>query len=210
MPYRSSRRASLRLAQLVTGVPWITCAPELGSTKSIAAKILTRLGDELQTLALWPDFEARVDQIADCLESDPNRIDYGQHRRALATWSMPDEHRRALTAGIPRLRRLHERADADVGTVLTFRQVTQGHYVHSPTIRARSRGAARAALVGKLGPLMAGDLRKERLRLHHRVTAYADHIAEACDQHGCRDPLLLSQDAMRLTGRSLEHLGDEG
>jgi hypothetical protein len=202
--------ASLRLAQLVTGVPWTTCAPELGSTKSMAAKILTRLGDELQTLALWPDFEARVDQIADCLEADPNRIDYGQRRRALATWTMPDEHWRALTAAIPRLRRLHERADADLGTVLTFCQVTQGHYVHSPTIRARPRGAARAALVGELGPLMADDLRKERLRLHQRVTAYADHIAEACDQRGCRDPLLLSQDAMRFTGRSLEYLGDEG
>ncbi|MFF3663899.1 TniQ family protein [Streptomyces olivochromogenes] len=202
--------ASLRLAQLVTGVPWTTCAAELGSTKSIAAKILTRLGHELQTPGLWPDFEARVDQIADRLEADPNRIDYGQRRRALATWTMPEKHWRALTAGIPRLRRLHERADADLGTVLTYCQVTQGHYLHSPTIQARPRGAARAALVGKLGPLMVGDLRKERLRLHRRVTAYADHIAEACDQHDCPDPLLLSQDAEPFTGRSFEHLGDEG
>ncbi|NUP20853.1 MAG: TniQ family protein [Streptomyces sp.] len=174
--------ASLRLAQLVTGAPWTTCAPELNSTKSMAAKILTRLGHELQTPGLWPDFEVRVDEIADRLEADPNRIDYGRRRRMLATWTMPETQWRALTAGIPRLRILHEHTDADLGTVLTWCQVTQGHYSHSPTIRALPRGAARAALVGKLGPLMVDDLKKERLRLHRRITAYADSIAEACDK----------------------------
>ena len=64
--------------------------------------------------------------------------------------------------------------------------------------------------MGKLCPLMVGDLRKERLRLHRRVTSYADNIAEACDQHDRPDPLLLSQDAEPFTGGSFEHLGDDG
>ncbi|WP_030398336.1 TniQ family protein [Kitasatospora purpeofusca] len=177
------RAASLRLAELACGAPWTECAEILGLPPGIAAKLLTILGARLDATRMWPDFELRVDRIADHLDTTDDRVNYANRRRRLATWHMPGPDWWALSDGIPRLTRLHQQGDPAIGTVLVWSEATRGEPVHSPLMRElRRRGGDCATLSLEAKHLQAEHLRGARLHLRQRLDTYACLLAAASDR----------------------------
>ncbi|MFD6658270.1 TniQ family protein [Streptomyces parvus] len=180
---RALRRAiSLQLAKLATGLAWHRCAEALGLTPKMAGKLLSSLAKRFEPVKLWPEFDRRVDQIADHLDVSDELINYASRRRGLAEWRMPSGEWHLLTSGIPRLRRLHEQGDPDIGTALAWAGATQGEPLHSPVIRKAELEIRDITFLSKeVSVLQRDDMRGARLRLRRRLDAYAAQLARACD-----------------------------
>lgn len=177
------RAASLQLVKLATGLSWHRCAEPLGLTPRMAAKLLASLAKRFEPVKLWPEFDRRVDQIADHLDAADERVNYASRRQGLAEWRMPSEDWHLLTGGIPRLRRLHEQGDPDVGTALAWGGATQGEPLYSPIVRESERKDTDVtSLTREIFLLQRDDMRGARLHLRRRLDAYAAQLASACDR----------------------------
>ncbi|MEU2108724.1 TniQ family protein [Streptomyces sp. NPDC019507] len=177
------RAASLQLVKLATGLSWHRCAEPLGLTPKMAAKLLASLAKRFEPVRLWPEFDHRVDQIANSLDATDERINYASRRQGLAEWRMPSEDWHLLTGRIPRLRRLHERGDPDIGTALAWGRATQGEPFYSPIVReSEYKDRDVTALAREIFLLQRDDMRGARLHLRRRLDAYAAQLAIACDR----------------------------
>lgn len=177
------RAASIRLVRLITGASWPRCAEVLDLTPKMAAKLIFSLAKRFDPIKLWSEFDRRVDQIADHLDVTQDRINYANRRQRLAEWRMASEEWHVLTAGIPRLRRLHEQGTPEIGAALAWSGATQGEPVHSPVIRESERNGGDVTLLTReLSVLQGDDLRGARLHLRRRLDVYAAHLASACDR----------------------------
>ncbi|MGW1810483.1 TniQ family protein [Streptomyces sp. NPDC002078] len=200
------RAASLQLVKLATGLSWHRCAEPLGLTPKMAAKLLANLAKRFEPVKLWPEFDRRVDQIADHLDVSDERINYANRRQGLAEWRMPSEEWHLLTGGIPRLRRLHEQVGPDVGTALAWGEATQGEPSYSPIVRESERKDRDVtSLTKEIFLLQRDDMGGARLHLRRRLDAYAAQLASACDRETDRqvsiDDILSEADLDAKTGR---------
>lgn len=88
-----------------------------------------------------------------------------------------------LTGGIPRLRRLHEQGDPDIGTALAWGGATQGEPFYSPIVRESERKDREfTSLTKEIFLLQRDDMRGARLHLRRRLDAYTAQLASACDR----------------------------
>jgi hypothetical protein len=125
------RAASLKLVEMTAGGTWPECAETLGMRRGSAANTLAMLGQTM-TGDLWEEFEAKVEQIAAQLDTNPARVNYTRRRNAMADWHMPIADWADLCTSIPRLARMAARQDPALATVLVWSEVTQAEHLSCP------------------------------------------------------------------------------
>ncbi|MGV9778233.1 hypothetical protein [Streptosporangium sp. NPDC003464] len=83
------RAASLKLVEMVSGTHYVQSADALGMLQGSASRTQAVLRDQIPDDGMWQEFETAVEQIARILDNQPERINYADRRRAMATWEMP-------------------------------------------------------------------------------------------------------------------------
>ncbi|MGW6401260.1 TniQ family protein [Streptomyces sp. NPDC055134] len=181
---RLRRGASLRLAEIASGLPWTQCATALDISAHSTRSAINALGRDLGPHHLWPMFESAVAEVARGLGKDSNPIDFTHRRRALVDWRLPLQHWLMLVANLPMLQRLRTKADSNPGTVFIWSEATSAEHYHSPlvkTLRDDTRAATELATeAGRFYKALppSGGWR----RLHRRLDMYAAELAGACDR----------------------------
>ena len=132
------RGASLRLAELASGMPWYRCTEVLSIPNKAARGTISLLGRELGSARLWPEFEARVAAIARQISEENNPTDYSSRLHALAGWRLPLDDWMVL-CDLPLIGRLRAKEDAAPGTVFVWSESTSAEYLHSPLIQESIR-----------------------------------------------------------------------
>ncbi|MEU5134603.1 MULTISPECIES: TniQ family protein [Streptomyces] len=175
---------SLRLAELITGRKWRTCASSLGIPPSSAVRTMNVLGQQMADAGLWPAFEDAVDEAARRLDDHAHRTDYANRRRTMADWRLSRDQWRDLCSGIPGLEQRAATGDPCVGEALIWSMVNEASYLHSPTVlHRRSASSAPTRITCQAGAL----LRRQRpsfMILRRRLEAHASVLAQLCDRGG--------------------------
>ncbi|MCX4524381.1 MULTISPECIES: hypothetical protein [unclassified Streptomyces] len=128
----------------------------------------------------WPLLDVAVETVAKELDTAAAlRVDFAARRRTLSTWQIPAEDLEALTAGLTRLARVDSPLTQSVVTALVWARVTQGDYLHSPTVEAlRQAQQSTKLVVAAIGQLQTPSNRRgARLRFLLRINDYADGLA---------------------------------
>jgi hypothetical protein len=133
---------------------------------------------------LWPLLDMAVERVAQGLDADALRVDFAARRRTLSSWQIPVEDLAALTAGLVRLANADSPLTRAAVTTLVWARVTQGDYLHSPSIEALRESEQRTKpLVSAVAQLQTPSNRRgARLRFLQRINEYADGLAEARDE----------------------------
>ncbi|MGW2651137.1 TniQ family protein [Streptomyces sp. NPDC001393] len=176
------RGATLRLAELASGMPWYRCTATLGIPNKAARGTISLLGRELGPAHLWPSFEARVAAIARQLSEENNPTDYSRRLHALAGWRLPLDDWMAL-CDLPLIGRLRAKEDAAPGTVFVWSESTSAEYLHSPLIQELKRsGESTVPMKRAAADIFApGRPTGDRRRLRQRLKMYAAQLTHACD-----------------------------
>jgi len=175
--------ATLRLAELKSGDTWEACGPMIGMQPSLARRTLKYLGRELDKLRLWPVFEETVEQVAEYLDSIPERIDYVNRRRYMATWRLPLDDWLSMHEGLPSLKGLREWPGPAVGSALIWAEVTEGERMRSPVVLdLRQRGDNTQAFATRLEGV-CDVVGRPSLRLRRRLHLYAERLTLFCDKN---------------------------
>lgn len=184
------RGASLRLAEVVTGLTWPEYAEALDVGNGVGRYTLNALGRRLTENRLGPAFTRAVDQVAERLVASAHRTNYANRRRRMARWSMGDTHWSRLFEELPGLARMRATADPRIASIIVWSDVTRAEHPRCPIVRKeRGRGNARL-LTFRTSALHEADVgRGERFRLRQRLRLYATQLAAACDQN---QPLCVS------------------
>ncbi|MFI1700892.1 hypothetical protein ACH419_33700 [Streptomyces bobili] len=175
------RGASLRLAELATGVTWGECAPVLGVSNGTGRRTLQVLGRLLNPAGLWPSFEEIVNDIAGDLGRLQHPVDYPKRRRSMADWRMPEADWIALRNAIPDLNR-RKKAHSNAGTLIVWSEVTQAERSQCPlklSLRGTTEWEALPALVASYYTHLPQS--NARYRLRKLLEVYAARLAAACD-----------------------------
>ncbi|PBC92812.1 hypothetical protein BX281_0524 [Streptomyces sp. Ag82_O1-15] len=175
------RGASLRLAELATGVTWGECAPALGVSNGSGRRTLQVLGRLLNPAGLWPSFEEIVNDIAGDLGRLQHPVDYSKRRKSMADWRMPEADWIALRNAIPDLNR-RKKAHRNAGTVIVWSEVTQAERSQCPlkiSLRGTTEWEALPALVASYYTHLPQS--NARYRLRTLLEVYAARLAVACD-----------------------------
>ncbi|NUR03655.1 MAG: TniQ family protein [Streptomyces sp.] len=177
------RGAAFRLAELGSGKTWAECAISMGITAGVADNAQRMLGHRLADSHLWPLFTHTVEQIADVLDAQENRIDYANRRRSMRHWRMPDTDRDRLFDNLHRLEHMQTQADPRITSIIVWSDVTQSEPLRCPiVVAARSAGDA-PALITAASHLHEAYLgHGQRYRLRRRLNLYATYLARYCDQ----------------------------
>lgn len=178
------RGASLRLAEVVTGLTWPEYAEALDVGNGVGRYTLNALGRRLTENRLGPAFTRAVDQVAERLVASAHRTNYANRRRRMARWSMGDTHWSRLFEELPGLARMRATADPRIASIIVWSDVTRAEHPRCPIVRKeRGRGNARL-LTFRTSALHEADVgRGERFRLRQRLRLYATQLAAACDQN---------------------------
>lgn len=137
------RGASLRLAELVTGLTWPECAEALKVGNGMGRYTLNALGRRLTDNRLGPAFTRAVDQVAERLDGSAHRTDYARRRRRMARWSMGDTHWSHLFEKLPRLTHMRSTADPRIASIIVWSDVTRAEAPQCPIVKKeRGRGDA--------------------------------------------------------------------
>ncbi|WP_326825003.1 hypothetical protein [Streptosporangium sp. NBC_01756] len=129
------RAASLKLVEMTAGTPCAHSADALGMPRGSASRTMWVLKEQIPNEEIWREFETAVEQIACILDSDPNRINYADRRRAMATWEMPQAAWTRLCTGIPKMARMATQNPL-IGTALVWSEVTQAEHLQCPPLKA--------------------------------------------------------------------------
>jgi hypothetical protein len=182
---RHLRRAtSLKLVEMVAGGTWSECAEALGTPLTTAQQSLRTLKRILSTTESWAEFDRAVERIAYALDSDTNRIDYANRRRALSPWRLSDAAWAELRDGFKTFRGGPTSPSPTAATALLWAHVTQGDYLHSPVLHAlRDSGSDTTPVVASVNQLLRAACRSsgEKALLVDRLERYAGLLAHACD-----------------------------
>lgn len=176
------RGASLRLAEIASGLPWYKCSVALGIPQYSRRPAINSLGRNLGAHSLWPMFETAVAEVANELGRNDSPTDYVRRRRALAEWMLPLEDWTKLT-DLPQLQHLRAKEYPDPASVFVWSEVTASEYFHNPMIQAlrgsREPGSSLSDETGRFygAHRPSGGWR----RLRRRLDMYAAEIAQACD-----------------------------
>ncbi|MFF9777478.1 TniQ family protein [Streptomyces sp. NPDC013978] len=200
---RHLRRAtSLKLVEMAAGGTWSQCAETLGTPSTTAQHSLRILKQVLGTKKSWAEFDRAVERIAYALDSDPNRIDYANRRRAMFLWHLSDAAWTELRDGFKNFRGGPTSPNPTAATALLWAHVTQGDYLHSPALHAlRDSGRDTTPVVASVNQLLraASRSRGEKALFVDRLEHYASRLARACDHtHGSQpvtDALVAEQAA---------------
>ncbi|MDX3538155.1 TniQ family protein [Streptomyces sp. MB09-01] len=172
------RVASLKLVEMAGGGTWPQCATTLGIPRITAERSLTVLKRSLLPGDLWPLLDAAVETVAKELDTTALRVDFAARRRTLSTWQIPAEDLEALTAGLAHLANVDSPLSRAVVSALVWARVTQGDYLHSPTVEAlRQAQQSTKLVVAAIGQLQTPSNRRgARLRFLLRINDYADGL----------------------------------
>ncbi|MFK0154782.1 TniQ family protein [Streptomyces sp. NPDC090493] len=174
------RAASLKLAEMTAGGSWRRCAEVLDIPVGQARSALVKLRGQIGDSGLWARFEDVAEDLANHLDVIPERINYAQRRRALATWQMPAEDWTALCSGLPQANRLTAQYGTAIGTVLAWTEATQADHYLCPlldSMRTAQNDAAR--LIGELSAFFTpANHRGGRLELRCRIARYAARLGD--------------------------------
>lgn len=132
----------------------------------------------LSDARLWPLFTHIVEQIADDLDAQENRIDYANRRRRMGSWCMPDSDRDRLFGNLHQLERLRTQMDPRFMSIVVWSDVTRGEPPRSPfAVAVRSAGDTQGltTLIGHFHEVDLGH--GQRFRLRQRLAPYATHLA---------------------------------
>ncbi|MFE3722119.1 hypothetical protein [Streptomyces cyaneofuscatus] len=182
---RHLRRVSaLKLAEMSGGDTWPDCAKTLDIPWHTAQQSLKIVRQELDSQALWPDFERAVERLAGQLDRDAGRVRYGRRRELLSSWQVPPPDWTELFQDLPQFGQGATTPTRATATVPIWAQVTQGDHLHSPVLRAlRESGSSTQRLVASVNQLRTPANRKGSKReLLCRLTKYSDLLATACDR----------------------------
>jgi hypothetical protein len=175
---------SLRLAELVCGQTWQTCAETLGIPENSARRTMNVLGKRLTPLGLWPVFEEAVDLVARHLHGQEPRVNYARRRRSTADWCLSPADWMTLCEGIPGLEQRQATGDPRVGEAVVWSMVNQASYLHSPTVTHRRSAAHSPRRLTEGAGLFANrtQRRPSYVTLNRRLAVYAARLARACDE----------------------------
>ncbi|MFF3663895.1 TniQ family protein [Streptomyces olivochromogenes] len=183
---RHLRRAtSLKLVEMAAGGTWSECAKTLGTPWATAQQSLRILKRVLGPMESWAEFDQAVELMAYALDSDTNRIDYANRRRALSSWHLSDAAWSELCDGFKAFRGGTTSPNPTTATALLWAQVTQGDYLHSPILHAfRDSGRDTTPVVASVNQIVRAAYRStgEKALLADRLEHYASRLARACDQ----------------------------
>ncbi|MFF4622713.1 hypothetical protein [Nonomuraea jabiensis] len=177
------RAASLKLVEMTAGTPWAQSADALGIPRGNASRTMWVLKEQIPNDDIWREFETAVEQIARILDSDPNRINYADRRRAMDTWEMPQVDWTRLCTGIPKMARMATQNPL-IGTALVWSEVTQAEHLQCPPLKAlRQTDSPQARRVGdRVAQLLTPSRQMAgSLILRHRLNQYAADLAARCD-----------------------------
>ncbi|SEH02386.1 hypothetical protein SAMN05444920_12644 [Nonomuraea solani] len=177
------RAASLKLVEMASGTHYVQSADALGMLQGSASRTQAVLRNQIPDDGMWQEFETAVEQIACILDNDPERINYTDRRRAMATWEMPQADWIRLCTGIPKMARMATQNPL-IGTALVWSEVTQAEHLQCPplkTLRQIDGPEAR-----RVGDTVAQLLTPSRQRagsfvLRRRLNQYAANLAAQCD-----------------------------
>ncbi|WP_369184940.1 TniQ family protein [Streptomyces sp. Y1] len=180
------RAASLKLAEMAAGGSYPQCARQLGVPAEKATSTMNKLRPQMARGTLWGDFETRIENIAQRLDDDKDRIDYARRRTALADWQMPADHWAELTAILsPRFVRMAGETGRLTATVLLWTELTQAEYAHSPVLTAMRRcGTDTSRLVDNIAQTYTpvNQTATVRLVLRGRLDTYAARLSTHIDE----------------------------
>jgi hypothetical protein len=177
------RAASLKLVEMASGTHWLQSADALGMLRGSASRTQAVLRDQIPDDGMWREFETVVEQIACILDNDPERINYADRRRVMATWEMPQIEWTRLCTGIPKMARMATQ-DPLIGTALVWSEVTQAEHLQCPPVKAlRQTDGPQARRVGdRVAQLLTPSRQMAgSLVLRHRLNQYAADLAARCD-----------------------------
>ncbi len=176
------RAASLKLVEMAQGGSWVQCAQALDIPESRARSALTKLRGQFGESDLWKRFEDITEQLARHLDGLPQRVNYANRRRALASWQLPRADWSALIEGLPQGRRLTARYGTALGTVLIWTEATQSDYLLCPLLQhLRRDGTGPAHLTDELSRFLApASQDRTRQALLQRIAQYATTAEALC------------------------------
>jgi hypothetical protein len=204
------RGAAFRLAELASGQTWPDCAISLGISAGVGTNAQRVLGHRLTDARLWPLFTHIVEQIADDLDAQENRIDYANRRHRMGSWCMPDSDRDRLFGNLHRLERLRTQMDPRFMSIVVWSDVTRGEPSRSPfAVAVRSAGGTQAltTLIGHFHEANLGH--GQRFRLRQRLALYATYLAGSCDQDeelSVDTDVVIAQEADAYSPKALDPL----
>ncbi|MCX5076947.1 TniQ family protein [Streptomyces sp. NBC_00513] len=177
-PRHLRRVASLKLVEMAGGGTWPQCAATLGIPRITAERSLTVLKQRLLPGGHWPLLDVAVETVAKELDTAALRVDFAARRRTLSTWQIPAEDLEALTAGSASIANVNSPLTQAIVTALVWARVTQGDYLHSPTVDAlRQAQQSTKLVVAAIGQLQTPSNRRgARLRFLLRINDYADGL----------------------------------
>ncbi|WP_327713628.1 TniQ family protein [Streptomyces sp. NBC_00464] len=177
------RGAAFRLAELASGQTWSDCAMSLGVSPGVGANAQRMLGHRLTDARLWPLFTHIVEEIADELDAQKDRIDYANRRLRMGSWCMPDTDRDRLFDSLHRLERLRTQMVPRFMSIVVWSDVTRGEPSRSPFAVAVRSAVGTQALTTLIGHFHEANLgHGQRFRLRQRLALYATYLARSCDQ----------------------------
>jgi hypothetical protein len=189
------RVVALTLVQLSTGGSVPAAAATLGLPTATGTSSHTEVRRWALPKANRTKLAAAIAEIADDLNADPGRTDYGNRRDQLADWTIPADDWNTLTADLQHPGSQNEWANWDeltrlVASVLVWATVTDGEHRLAPLIRRLQHGPAErlrtetrrirgSILQAPAGPYTA---------LANRLTTYAAELSHKLDRTNAATP----------------------
>jgi hypothetical protein len=194
-PLHVKRVIAIRLVQMAEGGNVARAGEQLGIPSSRVHGSYFEVSRWSKTSPHRDDYHRALQALATELDNTTDPIDYDRRRRAMASWSLPQEHWQGIIAerpvpafaeGTSNDRRLADELSRQTASVFIWARVTHGEYRLAQLVAdSRQDHAAlhaqltRAISIFKYRTLPQG--RPSYLNFRAKLDAYADQLAQAID-----------------------------
>jgi hypothetical protein len=176
--------AAICLVQTTRATSLRHASAQLGLHERITRSALYSTDRWARENSIIKRFTTALNAIANELNSTPNLIDYAARREALRTWTIPPADWDELTTeirdklGHGRLSSDWEKRHSQVGTILIWAQITQGHRRHAPLWLAQPAGHGHRQLTLDITQTIGPEPAQHDQALHN-APARPQHLRQA-------------------------------